>query len=142
MLDSPFGDDILLNILCKSLPVQIQAVSPALLLFLGHAPAPQGLSCSEGPKTEHSIRGMASPVPSTCGTIAVLLLLATLFLIQARMLLAFLATWAHSWRLFSWLFTNSPGALLLATFHPLFPNPCSFAWGHSDPSAGPSTQPC
>ncbi|KFV96385.1 Transient receptor potential cation channel subfamily M member 1, partial [Fulmarus glacialis] len=32
--------------------------SPASLPFSGHAPAPQCPSCSEGPKTEHSIRGM------------------------------------------------------------------------------------
>ncbi|KAK4820011.1 hypothetical protein QYF61_017390 [Mycteria americana] len=32
--------------------------SPALLLFFGHNPAPQ---CREGPKTEHSIKGAASP---------------------------------------------------------------------------------
>jgi len=37
-----------------------------------------------------------------------LLLLATLFLIQARMLLAFLATWAHCWLMFSRLSTNTP----------------------------------
>ncbi|KAK4828887.1 hypothetical protein QYF61_001445 [Mycteria americana] len=39
--------------------------SPASLPFSGHAPAPQCLSCSEGPKTEHSIQGVVSPVPST-----------------------------------------------------------------------------
>jgi len=42
------------------------------------------------------------------GTITSLLLLATLFLIQARMPLAFLATWAHCWLMFSWLSTRSP----------------------------------
>jgi len=41
------------------------------------------------------------------GTISSLLLLAALFLIQARMPLAFLFTWAHFWLLFSWLSTNS-----------------------------------
>ena len=40
--------------------------------------------------------------------IASLLLLATLSLIQARMLLAFLATWVHCWLIFSWLSTNFP----------------------------------
>ncbi|KAK4809329.1 hypothetical protein QYF61_024565 [Mycteria americana] len=36
------------------------------------------------------------------GTITALLLLATLFLIQARMPLAFLAAWAHCWLIFSY----------------------------------------
>jgi len=40
------------------------------------------------------------------GTITSLLLLAALFLIQARMLLAFLATWAHYWLKFSQLWIN------------------------------------
>ena len=31
----------------------------------GHAPAPKHPSCSDGPKTAHSTRGAASPVPST-----------------------------------------------------------------------------
>ena len=34
--------------------------SAASLPFSGHASAPQCLSCSEGPKTEHSIQGAAS----------------------------------------------------------------------------------
>ncbi|RMC10080.1 hypothetical protein DUI87_12878 [Hirundo rustica rustica] len=38
-----------------------------------------------------------------------LLLLATPFLIQARMPLAFLATWAHCWLMFSWLQPVPPG---------------------------------
>ena len=38
--------------------------SPASLLFSGQALATQCLSCSEGPKTEHSTRGAASPVLS------------------------------------------------------------------------------
>ncbi|KAK4812355.1 hypothetical protein QYF61_017132, partial [Mycteria americana] len=42
------------------------------------------------------------------GTITALVLLATLLLIQARMPLAFLATWAHCWLIFSWLLTNTP----------------------------------
>ncbi|KAK4823326.1 hypothetical protein QYF61_000928 [Mycteria americana] len=39
--------------------------SPASLPFSGHAPATQCPSCTEGPKTEHSIGGGASPVLST-----------------------------------------------------------------------------
>ncbi|KAK4831331.1 LOW QUALITY PROTEIN: hypothetical protein QYF61_016820, partial [Mycteria americana] len=42
------------------------------------------------------------------GTITALVLLATLFLIQARMLLAFLATWAHCQLVFTRLSTNTP----------------------------------
>ena len=37
-----------------------------------------------------------------------LVLLATLFLIQARMPLAFLATWTHCWLMFSRLLTSTP----------------------------------
>jgi len=39
----------------------------ALLPFSGHAPGPQFLSCTEEPKTEHSTRGVASPVLSIEG---------------------------------------------------------------------------
>ena len=42
------------------------------------------------------------------GTITSLLLPATLFLIQARISLAFLATWAHCWLMFSRLSTSTP----------------------------------
>ncbi|KAK4815747.1 LOW QUALITY PROTEIN: hypothetical protein QYF61_006785 [Mycteria americana] len=42
------------------------------------------------------------------GTITSLVLLATLFLIQARMPLAFLAAWAHCWLIFRQLSTNTP----------------------------------
>jgi len=42
------------------------------------------------------------------GMIISLLLLATLFLIQARVPLVFLATWAHCWLTFSWLSTSIP----------------------------------
>ena len=59
----------------------------ASLLFSGHAPGSWYLSWSEEPKTEHSSQGAPSPVLST-GTITSLLLLAALFLMQARMLLA------------------------------------------------------
>jgi len=69
------------------------------LLFSGHAPAPQCLSCTEGPKTEHSTPVVASA--KYRGTIISLVQLATPFLIQARMLLAFLATWARCQLVFS-----------------------------------------
>ena len=45
---------------------------------------------------------------STEYRITSLVLLATLFLVQARMLLAFLVTWAHCWLMFSQLSTNTP----------------------------------
>ena len=41
--------------------------SPALLPSSEHAPGPQCLSYSEGPKTGHSTQGAASPVLSTGG---------------------------------------------------------------------------
>ena len=53
--------------------------SPASLPFSGHAPATQCPSCTEGPKTEHSIQGVAFTSAKNRGTIASLLLLATLF---------------------------------------------------------------
>lgn len=40
------------------------------------------------------------------GTISSLLLLSALFLKQAKMLLAFLATWMHCWVVFSWPLTS------------------------------------
>ena len=56
--------------------------------------------------------------------ITALLLLATVFLIQARMPLAFLATWAHCWLMFSRLSTNHPQVLFRrAAFQPLLPKP-------------------
>jgi len=82
--------------------------SPASLSFSGYAPAPQCLPCSKGPKNEYSIQGAASPVPEYRGMITALLLLATLFLTQARIPLTFLATWAHCWLMFSQLSTSTP----------------------------------
>ncbi|KAK4828032.1 hypothetical protein QYF61_022809 [Mycteria americana] len=46
------------------------------------------------------------------GMITSIVLLATLFLIKARMLLAFLATWAHCW-----LISSSPNLIQLAQAH-------------------------
>ncbi|KAK4826411.1 hypothetical protein QYF61_008944 [Mycteria americana] len=58
------------------------------------------------------------------GTITSLVLLATLFLIQARMPLAFLATWAHCWLIFSRLSINIPRSFSTGQFfQPLFPKP-------------------
>ena len=56
--------------------------------------------------TQHSRCGLTSV--QYRGMIPSLLLLATPFLIQARMPLAFLATWAHCWLMFSWLSTSTP----------------------------------
>ncbi|KAK4814264.1 hypothetical protein QYF61_012819 [Mycteria americana] len=96
MLDNPFTEVKFPNIQSKPPLVQLEAISscpitcylgeetnphisttsfqtsaldpsPASLPFSGHAPAPQCLSCSGGPKTEHSIRGAASPVPGVQG---------------------------------------------------------------------------
>ncbi|KAK4829008.1 hypothetical protein QYF61_001764 [Mycteria americana] len=61
------------------------------------------------------------------GTITSLVLLATLFLIQARMPLAFLATWAHCWLILSRLSTNTPR---------------SFSAGQLSSHSSPSLQRC
>ena len=59
--------------------------SPASLPFSGHSLWPRCLTRSKRPNTEQSTRVVASPVLSTGGMITSLLLLATLFLPQARM---------------------------------------------------------
>ncbi|PKU39790.1 hypothetical protein llap_9902 [Limosa lapponica baueri] len=50
-------------------------------------------------------------------------LLATLLLIQTRMLLAFLATWAHCWLTFSRQSTNAPRSFSARQLQPLCPKP-------------------
>ncbi|RMC03520.1 hypothetical protein DUI87_20719 [Hirundo rustica rustica] len=52
-----------------------------------------------------------------------LLLLATLFLIQARMSLAFLATWAHCWLMFSCCHQHHQVPFCLGTVQPHRPQP-------------------
>ncbi|KAK4823935.1 hypothetical protein QYF61_008321 [Mycteria americana] len=52
-----------------------------------------------------------------------LLLLATLLLIQARMPLAFLATWAHCWLIFRWLSTSTPRSFSTRQLSSHFPKP-------------------
>jgi len=52
------------------------------------------------------------------GMITPLLLLAVIFLIQARMPLAFLATWAHCWLLFSQTSTSIPRCISFTVFQP------------------------
>ncbi|KAK4830838.1 hypothetical protein QYF61_013767 [Mycteria americana] len=64
------------------------------------------------------------------GTITSLVLLATLFLIQARMPLAFLATWAHCHLIFSQLSTSTPrsfSAGQLSSHSSPMPKQCSKA---------------
>ena len=68
---------------------------------------PRCLSGSEGPTAERSTRGAAPPELST-GDNHLPVLLAALFLIHTRMLLAFLATWAHCWPTLSQASTNTP----------------------------------
>ena len=70
--------------------------SSTSLPFSQHSSGPQCLSYSEGPKTEHS-RGEHWTLVR--GSHLHDLLVAP-FLIQARMSLAFLATWAHCWLMF------------------------------------------
>ena len=45
--------------------IVLQTPHQFFLPFSGHIPAPQCLSCSEGPRTEHSTQSVASPVLST-----------------------------------------------------------------------------
>lgn len=78
--------------------------SPASLLLSTWAWATQHPSRSEGPQTEHSIWVVVSPVP---GTIASLDQSTTLFLIQAKMLLACRPT-AYCWLMVSWLLISNP----------------------------------
>ncbi|TRZ25691.1 hypothetical protein HGM15179_001410 [Zosterops borbonicus] len=52
-----------------------------------------------------------------------LFLLATPFLIQAKMPLAFLATWAHCWLMFSYCHQNPQVPFLLDTVQPHCPQP-------------------
>ncbi|TRZ25363.1 hypothetical protein HGM15179_001681 [Zosterops borbonicus] len=52
-----------------------------------------------------------------------LLLLATLFLMQARVPLAFLATWTHCWLMFSCCHQSPQVPFLLATVQPHHPQP-------------------
>ena len=53
-----------------------------------------------------------------------LLLLATLFLIQARMPLAFLATWAHCWLIMMMLYTDTASAIYFTYI-------CTHAYTHT-----------
>ena len=75
-------------------------------------------------------------------TITSLLLLATLFLIQARTPLAFLVTWPHCWLMFSWLSANTSRSLsswqLASHSAPCLQQCCSCC----DQSAGHGTQSC
>ena len=61
------------------------------------------------------------------GMITFLLMLATLFLIQARMPLAFLSTWARCWLMFSWLSTSTPKSFSAGNFPATPPQACSVA---------------
>ena len=111
--------------------------SPASLPFSGHTPAPQCPSCSEGPKTEHSTRGAASPVLSTGAPSLPYSL------------------WPHySWSKSgchwpSWPHGHTAGSCS-ASSQPAPPGPflpsiflaCSVAWGSCDWSAGPSIWCC
>jgi len=83
----------------------------------------QCLSCGEEPRAERSTGDMASPELNT-GNSHLLLLLASLLLMQTRLLLASLATWAHCWLTFNQVLTDTPKILFLsAAFQWLCPKP-------------------
>ena len=71
-----------------------------------------------------------------------LLLLAALLLIQTRMPLASLATWAHCWLMFSWALANTPRSIS-STQPSIHSVPlCRVVWGCCDQSAGLHTWSC
>ena len=65
------------------------------------------------------------------GSITALVLLATLFLVPDRMILAFLAAPAHLWLMLNHLSICTPGVLS----HQASFQACSVVWGCCDPSA-------
>ena len=73
---------------------------PAFWLFAVHASATQYTSYKDGPKTQHGIWGAIQTMSNTRRKSSSLVLLATLFLMQARLLLIFSITWAHCWPMF------------------------------------------
>ncbi|KAK4821856.1 LOW QUALITY PROTEIN: hypothetical protein QYF61_004333 [Mycteria americana] len=80
--------------------------SSVALLWTRSSPS---MSLLSGPtlNTAFEVRPHQCPVQ---GTITAPVLLATLLLIQARMPLAFLATWAHCWLIFRRLSANTPSS--------------------------------
>ena len=93
-----------------------QSLLMRLLLLTSHQPCSSSLDTLQqlhvflvvrGPKM-NTVLQVWSHQCKYRGTITSLLWLATLFLIEARMLSAFLATCAHCWLMFSQLSTNNP----------------------------------
>lgn len=84
----------------------------SFVIFSSHTSATQDPPCIEGLQnwTEYSRYSLISAVYK--GTVISLVLQITLFLMQARMPLAFLASWAQCWLMFAW-----------AAFQSLFPMP-------------------
>ena len=76
------------------------------------------------------------------GRMTSLVLLTTLFLIQARMPLAFLVTWAHCWLMFSLASISTPGSFPLHSLPATLPQACSVAWSCYGQSAGPRIWSC
>jgi len=91
--------------------------SPALLPFSGND---QCLSYSDGSKTEHSNQFIGAEYRRTVSS---LVLLDTLFFIQARMPLD-MDMWTYCWLMFMWASTSFPQNLLFhSAFKPLWPKP-------------------
>lgn len=102
------------------------ALSSVLLLFAltqaNYCP------CSEWSQNEHSAQGAASPSAMYKGTVASMVLLAILFLMQTRRSLFFLASSVHCWLMFRWLLTSSTSS--------------SYSAGQSSSHSSPSLYNC
>lgn len=115
--------------------------SPVSSHFSGYASGPWCLSCSERPKTVHSTQGAATPALSTWGWSPLWFCWLLLFLIKASMPLAFLATLAHCWLIFSWALNNTPRSIS-SSFPAILSQACSTARGCSGQSIGSCTWSC
>lgn len=101
-------------------------LSPVFLLFFTHAWATQK-SCSEGLKTkQYSWHGHTSSTYK--GSIASLVLMTTLFLMQTRMLLALFDTWTRCWLMFRWLSAHRPTCFVTTHFLVTLPQAYITAW--------------
>ena len=125
---------LLIRLFSRPLP------SLAALLWTCSSPSMSFLWWGAQNWTQHSRCSLTST--EYRGTITALLLLATPYLIPARMPLAFLATWAHCWLMLAGCQPTPPGPFPPASSPATLPQPCCIARGCCDPRAGPGTWPC